>query len=345
MESITERILLLRQELTEALAKADNQEKLEAIRVVFTGRNGHIAALMNELKALPLEEKKQLGQTMNDFKLFAETAINGKKEALTQELLQQAAHKAQYFDVTISKKGATKGNLHLYTKIINHIEDIFISMGYAIANGPEIETEYYNFDALNIPASHPARDMFDTIWISDVPHTLLRTHTSPVQIHTMEKKGLPLAVIAPGRCYRLDATDATHDFMFTQLEALVIGKGITIANLLATAQTFGQAFFEKKDLNIRVRPSYFPFVEPGLEVDFTCPFCSGGCSICKKTGWIEIGGAGLVHPHVLRCGGIDPEIYSGFAFGFGIERLAMLKYRIPDIRLFHSTKMAVLDQF
>jgi len=187
--------------------------------------------------------------------------------------------------------------------------------------------------------------MYDTIWISDVPKMLLRTHSSPVQVGAIEERGVPLQVIIPGRCYRFEATDATHDFMFTQIEALVVGKNITIANLLATAQTFGQAFFGKKDLNIRVRPSYFPFVEPGLEVDFTCPFCTSGCSICKKTGWIEIGGAGLVHPHVLRGGGLDPAIYTGFAFGFGIERLAMLRNRIPDIRLFHSTRVEVLDKF
>jgi phenylalanyl-tRNA synthetase alpha chain len=345
MESITNRITKLKEELTTALQKALTDEHLEHVRVTFIGRNGHIAAIMNELKTLSLEEKRVFGPQLNELKEYAETSIKNKKEVLAQELLKRAAAKTQNFDVTISKKTELNGNLHLYTKIFNRIEDIFTSMGYAVTDGPEIESEYYNFDALNIPADHPARDMFDTIWISDIPNTLLRTHTSPMQVRTMENKGVPLAVIAPGRCYRLDAVDATHDFMFTQIEALVIGKNITIANLLATAQAFGQAFFEKKDLNIRVRPSYFPFVEPGVEVDFSCPFCSDGCAICKKTCWIEIGGAGLVHPHVLRCGGIDPEIYSGFAFGFGIERLAMLKYRIPDIRLFHSTKIAVLNQF
>ena len=218
-------------------------------------------------------------------------------------------------------------------------------MGYDIADGPEVETDFYNFQALNIPADHPARDMHDTFWLT-TPSLLLRTHTSPVQIRAMEHKPLPLAIFAPGRTFRNEATDASHLFMFTQGEGLVIDKNISIANLLATARAFLQAFFEKEDLHIRARPGYFPFVEPGIEIDASCPFCSGkGCSPCKKTGWIELLGAGLVHPNVLKAGGIDPQEYSGFAFGFGIERLAMIKYGINDVRLFHSSKLPFLRQF
>jgi phenylalanyl-tRNA synthetase alpha chain len=217
-------------------------------------------------------------------------------------------------------------------------------MGWHIADGPEVETDYYNFTALNIPDEHPAREMHDTFWL-DVPGMLMRTHTSTVQIHTMKKKELPLAVFAPGRCYRNEATDASHDFMFTQGEGLVIDKNISIANLLAIAQTFLQEFFEKKDLKIRARPGYFPFVEPAIEIDASCPFCKNGCSVCKKTTWIELLGSGLVHPNVLRHGNINPDLYRGCAFGFGMERLAMVKYGINDIRLFHSSKLQFLDQF
>ena len=344
MESLKSRIQKIKSQIPEALKQVTNDEALECFRITFLGRNGHIANIMGELKKLSLEEKHTFGPLMNELKVTAENSYQEKKQELLQAQLCQEAQQRQNFDVTISKT-ATDGSLHIYTQIIAQVESIFIPMGYSVADGPEVETEYYNFDALNVPENHPARDMQDTIWISDIPHLLLRTHTSPVQVRTMETRGVPLAIIAPGRCYRHDDTDATHDYMFSQIEALVIDKNISIANLLATAKTFGQSFFEKKDLDIRVRASYFPFVEPGLEIDYSCPFCSSGCQICKKTGWIEIGGAGMVHPHVLRCGSIDPDVYSGFAFGLGIERLAMLKYRIPDIRLFHSTKISVLDQF
>lgn len=345
MESLKKRIESVKNEFLGTLKQVADENALEAVRVNYLGRNGQMATLMDELKKLSVEEKREIGPLMNELKQLAQQAFDEKKESLTQAAAGTQAKRTENFDVTILKEPEWRGSLHIYSKIINRIEDIFISMGYDIADGPEIETEYYNFDALNLPGDHPARDMYDTIWISDVPNMLLRTHTSPVQIRTMEERGVPLQVVIPGRCYRFEATDATHDFMFTQLEALVVGKNITIANLLATAQTFGQAFFEKKDLNVRVIPSYFPFVEPGLDIMFSCPFCTSGCSICKKTGWIEIGGAGLVHPHVLRCGGLDPDIYTGFAWGLGIERLAMLRNRIPDIRLFHTTKVAVLDKF
>jgi len=217
-------------------------------------------------------------------------------------------------------------------------------MGFERADGPEIETDYYNFEALNIPEDHPARDMHDTFWLT-LPNMLLRTHTSTVQIRAMEQRDKPLAIFAPGRAYRNEETDASHDFMFTQLETLLIDKNVSMANLLATAKTFLQKIFNKQNLEIRVRPGYFPFVEPGVEIDAQCPFCTQGCSVCKKTRWIELLGAGLVHPNVLKYGGVDTDIYSGFAFGLGIERLAMIKHGITDIRLFHQNKESFLKQF
>lgn len=345
MNIFKDQILATKQEFAQALTSAVNEDALERVRVAFLGRNGALSKLMESLKKLSLEEKRTFGPLLNDLKLFAENAYNERKKEILHEYMCQQARKQQHFDVTAYRQESRVGSLHIYTQITARVENVFTSMGYALADGPELETEYYNFDALNIPDAHPARDMFDTIWISDVPHMLLRTHTSPVQIRMMERQGAPLAVFVPGRTYRHEATDATHDFMFSQVEGLFVDKNVSLANLLATAKNFLSELFETKDLNIRVRPGFFPFVEPGLEIDFSCPFCTTGCSVCKKSGFIEFMGAGLVHPHVLRSGGIDPEIYSGFAFGFGLERLAMVLYGINDIRLFHSNKLSFLRQF
>jgi phenylalanyl-tRNA synthetase alpha chain len=344
MKTLHEQIAALQSEFNNALATATTQQELEAVRIAFLGRNGRITELMHIIKTLSLEEKRVMGPVLNAFKVNAETAYNAKALELAHAEAQLAEQRTQFFDVTAYKPQPAPGTLHVYTRVIEQLEDIFISMGFTVVDGPEIETEYHNFTALNIPADHPAREMHDTFWL-DVPGMLLRTHTSPAQVRVMESQELPLAVFAPGRTYRNEATDASHDFMFTQGEVLFIDKNVSLSNLLATAQTFLQAFFEKKDLTIRARPGYFPFVEPGVEIDGSCPFCSTGCSVCKHTTWIELMGSGLVHPNVLRCSGIDPEIYSGFAIGFGIERLAMIKYGIDDIRLFHSAKINFLDQF
>lgn len=345
MIDLKNQINTVKQQFICALEAVSNAQELEALRVAFFGRNGHIPALMDQLKPLPLEGKKAFGPLLNELRQYAEQSFNAKKQALIEQKAHQEALKQQNFDVTAYRHTTLPGSTHIYTKVLEQFEDIFISMGYEIADGPEVETDYYNFQALNIAADHPARDMHDTFWLT-IPNLLLRTHTSTTQVHAMETKKLPLAIFAPGRTYRNEATDASHEFMFTQGEGLVIDKNISLANLLASAQAFLRAFFEKEDLKIRVRPGYFPFVEPGVEIDASCPFCSGaGCSPCKKTGWIELLGAGLVHPNVLRCSGIDPTVYSGFAFGFGLERLAMIKYGINDIRLFHSSKIHFLDQF
>ena len=340
MKDTEKNIKKIRKTCCDALKKAKTAVDVEQIRITYLGRNGKVAELMRQLKTAPLELKRTLGPLLNDLKNNLQNAYDARKH----QLETQSKKTSGLFDVTAYKPNQLRGSLHIYTQITDRFSEIFTSMGYTVVDGPEVETEYYNFTTLNIPADHPARDSHDTFWLGH-PDRLLRTHTSTVQAHEMEKTNPPIAIFAPGRVYRNEAVDATHDFLFTQGEGLFIDKNVSMANLLATAQAFLQAFFEKEDLQIRVRPGYFPFVEPGVEIDGSCPFCKKGCKICKQTGWIELLGAGLVHPNVLQISGIDPEIYSGFAFGFGIERLAIIKYGINDIRLFHSANIAFLDQF
>ncbi len=344
MKNLQDLIKITKQELIAALQAARTEKELEDVRIAYLGRTGKLLELMKQLKALPIEQKRTLGPLINELKTFAQEQYEAKKIQLQQQQAEQKAREQQYFDVTAYRPQKILGCTHIFTQLIEQLETIFISMGYDIADGPEVETDYYNFEALNIPADHPARDLHDTFWL-DVPNMLLRTHTSSVQVHAMETQKLPIALLAPGRCYRNEATDASHDFMFMQAEGLLIDHDVSMAHLLATAKTFLQEIFEKKDLAIRVRPGYFPFVEPGVEIDAACPFCTSGCSTCKKTGWIELLGAGLVHPNVLQASGIDSEQYSGFAFGFGLERIAMIKYGINDIRLFRSNNIEFLEQF
>jgi phenylalanyl-tRNA synthetase, alpha subunit len=331
-------------ELEQQLASANTGEQLEKLRVAFFGRNGKLTELMDAMKQLSLEDKKIFGPALNQLKKDSEQAYNDKKSNLEQELHKLEILKKQQFDVTAYKTGQLEGSQHVLTKVVEQIQDIFISMGYKIADGPELETEFYNFEALNIPKDHPARDSQDTFWF-DVPGLLLRTQTSTIQVHQMKNHGVPIAAVSTGRVYRQEATDASHDFAFSQYEGFFVDKDISMGNLLATMRTFLQEFFEKKDIEIRVRPGFFPFVEPGIEIDASCPFCKNGCSVCKKTKWIELLGAGLVHPNVLKCCDIDPEKYNGFAFGGGIERLAMIKYGINDIRFLHGANIDFLKQF
>jgi len=340
---LDESLKIVSRDYFNALEHAQTAEQLEEIRLKYLSRNGTIAHLMGQLKDLPPQEKSTFGPLLNNFKNKAVEAFEAKRfHIINQEILKkQQAHSS--FDVT-AYKAQPYGTLHPYTQTIEEIENIFISMGFEIADGPEIETDVINFEALNIPADHPARDMHDTFWL-DVPGMLLRTHTSTVQVHSMMQKRPPLAVIATGRCYRHEATDASHDIMFMQCEGLFIDKNVSISQLLGTTTTFLQAIFKKNDIKTRFRPGFFPFVEPGIEIDMSCPFCTSGCSTCKKTRWIEICGSGLIHPHVLRSCGIDPDHYSGFAFGFGLTRLVMLKYGIYDIRLLHSAHLDFLRQF
>ena len=344
MKNLKKQLEEIKTELDQAIKSATTQDELESVRVKFLGRKGKIALLMMQLKTLPIEQKRTLGPLLNQLKQHAQAAYDKQLETLQQESTRQTELQQQHFDVTTSRYDELKGTQHIYSHVIEQLEDIFISMGYDIADGPEAELDYYNFEALNIPSDHPARELEDTFWLN-IPNMLLRTQTSNVQARMMETKQLPLAIFAPGRCYRKEATDATHDFMFTQAEGLLIDKNISVAHLLATARAFLQAIFEKEDIKIRVRPGFFPFVEPGLEIDASCPFCKTGCSACKKTTWIELLGSGLVHPNVLKASGIDPNVYSGFAFGLGIERIAMIKHGINDIRLFHASSISFLDQF
>lgn len=343
-KNINQNIKDFKLELEQQLASASSNEQLEKLRITFFGRSGKLTELMDAMKELSLEDKKIFGPVLNQLKKDSEQAYNNKKNDLEQELRKLEILKQQQFDVTAYKPGQLEGSQHVLTKVVEQIQDIFISMGYKIADGPELETEFYNFEALNIPKDHPARDSQDTFWF-DVPGLLLRTQTSTIQVHQMKTCGAPVAAISTGRVYRQEATDASHDFAFSQYEGFFVDKDISMGNLLATMKTFLQEFFEKKDIEIRVRPGFFPFVEPGIEIDASCPFCKNGCSVCKKTKWIELLGAGLVHPNVLKCCNIDPEKYNGFAFGGGIERLAMIKYGINDIRFLHGANIDFLKQF
>jgi len=330
----------IRSEFLEKINAVTSSDGVEKLRIEFLGRKGSVATIVAAFKLLPESERRTLGPVIQELRSFLESTLDEKKGMLEQKKTVDQA----FFDVTTSRFSELKGRKHVYSQVIEQLEDIFLSMGYDIVQGNEVETDYYNFTALNIPENHPAREMTDTFWLAN-PGLLLRTHTSAIQARIMKERKPPLAIFSTGRCYRNEQTDATHDFMFMQAECMFIDTDVSVANLLATAQTFLRAIFDKHDLNIRVRPGFFPFVEPGLEIDSTCPFCKHGCSICKKTGWIEMLGSGLIHPNVLKMGGIDESKYSGFAFGMGIERLIMLRYGITDIRLFRSNKLSFLDQF
>jgi len=343
MSNLKQRIITLQKECLDTIQATTNLDQLETIRNNYLGRKGHIADLMSTMKDLTPDEKREFGPLLNQLKTDTHEAYEQKKELLFKQKIDAEHMQHINFDVSAYHATTLKPRLHIYTQIIEQLEDIFMSMGYQVADGPEVETDYYNFETLNIPKDHPARDMHDTFWLN-VPGMLMRTHTSTIQIHAMEDRKPPLAIFAPGRVYRNEAIDASHNFMFMQAEGLFIDKNVSMSHLLATAQQFLEALFEKK-IKIRVRPGFFPFVEPGVEIDAQCPFCQSGCSVCKKTTWIELLGAGLVHPNVLRCSGIDPEEYSGFAFGFGLDRLAIIKHKINDIRLFKNNKTTVLDQF
>lgn len=344
MKSLSQELEIIKKELIAAIATITHEASLESIRVAFLGRKGKIANLMEQLKNLPVEEKKIVGPLLNQFKTEAQEQLDKCADTLKKEASVRKNITQKNFDVSAYKYNELKGTSHIYTQIIADLEDVFISMGYSIADGPEVENEYYNFESLNIPSDHPAREAEDSFFL-EKKGMLLRTQCSNIQARAMEKNQPPIAIFSPGRVYRQEATDQTHDFLFTQAEILLVDKNISVSNLLATAHVFLRKIFENEALEIRVRPGFFPFVEPGLEIDASCPFCTTGCSVCKHTRWIELLGTGMVHPNVLRSSGIDPTVYSGFAFGMGIERIAMIKYGINDIRLFHSSKIKFLNQF
>jgi phenylalanyl-tRNA synthetase alpha chain len=327
-----------------ALHEVKDELVLEQVRVKFLGRNGLLTVLMKKLKELSVDERRLWAPRCNDLKHQALTAFEDKKQFLFEQKIEHENERLQNFDVTAYKPDQYRGSLHPLTSLIQRLEDILSSMGFDIRQGPELEVPFFNFEALNIPEDHPARDIQDTFWLKHEPY-LLRTHTSNVQIREMHQKKPPLAIASLGRVFRSEATDATHDFVFHQCEGFMVDTDISMAHLLAVTKSILTALFVKHDMNIRIRPSYYPFVEPGIDVDISCLFCTSGCSVCKKTGWIELAGAGLIHPSVLRSCSINPDHYRGFAFGFGIERLAMLMYGINDIRLFRSNKIDFLKQF
>ena len=323
------------------IARASDLAALEDVRVRWLGKKGSFTEQAKSLGALPAAERPAAGARINEAKDEVQAAIRVRHDELARaEIDRELA--ASRIDVTLPGRGEEAGGLHPVTEARLRIETLFRAAGFDVASGPEIEDDFHNFEALNIPPGHPARAMHDTFYFADA--RLLRTHTSPVQIRALQQRGAPLAIIAPGRVYRRDS-DLTHSPMFHQLEGLVVGENVSFANMKAALHGFLQAFFER-DLAMRLRPSFFPFTEPSAEVDMSCVFCEGkGCRVCKQTGWLEISGCGMVHPNVLRASGVDPERYSGYAFGAGIDRLAMLRYGVNDLRLFFENDLRFLRQF
>jgi len=318
-------------------------DDLEKIRVKTTGKKGFVTTMLKQLSSLSIEEKKTFGPKMHKLKTDVLSAIEEKKNNLEETALNKKLE-SEKIDPTLPGNKLKRGSLHPITLVINEAQRIFGKLGYVVAEGPEVETDFFNFGALNFPDDHPARDMHDTFYIDSDPATLLRTHTSNVQVHIMQEFKPPIKAIMPGKVFRSDA-DVSHSPVFHQVEGLYVDKNVSFSNLKATLQYFLDEFFQKGN-KIRLRPSYFPFTEPSAEIDVECVICKGtGCGVCKKTGWIEILGAGMVDPNVLKNVNIDPEVYSGFAFGVGVERLAMLKYGINNIKLFFDNHAYFTEQF
>jgi len=324
------------------IANVKNLKELEEFQIKYLGKKGIVKNMLKELSTLPSDKRAQAGRQLNELRDFIESQINELRKKFEEEEKQKRIQKER-IDVTIPGKRVEVGAIHILSQVQKEISEIFLSMGYEIAEGPEVELDYYNFEALNIPADHPARDTQDTFYISD--DVLLRTHTSPVQIRVMKSKKPPIKIISPGRVYRSDEVDATHSPIFHQIEGLFVDKGVTMADLKGTLEVFAKRFFGE-ETRVRFRPHHFPFTEPSAEVDISCIFCGGkGCKTCKGEGWIEILGAGMVHRKVLANCDIDPDEYTGFAFGMGVERIALLKYEIEDIRLFYENDLRFLKQF
>ncbi len=333
---------------SDELGKITDVNDLESWRISYLGRKGSLIQILRSLADLPLKERREVGARANELKEILESAFADKKRDLQHSLTLDQRREA--LDITLPGQKIPLGRLHPTTQMLEEICGIFSNMGFQVVEGPEVEWDYYSFEALNIPADHPARDMFATLWVDFEAKTggrpmLLRPHTSPVQIRVMEKSRPPIRIIAPGRVYRYEATDATHEWMFYQVEGLAVDRNITLADLKGTLFEFARCLFGE-DRKCRFRCDYFPFVEPGVEVAIDCLVCRGaGCRLCGNSGWIEILGAGMVHPEVLRRVDIDPEVYSGFAFGMGVERIPILRYGIDDIRLFYSNDLRFLGQF
>ena len=324
------------------VANANDLKNLDDARVLYLGKKGELTALLKGLGKLSKEERPVMGEAINEAKVEIQQLIENRKDELEEIALEKRILEEK-IDVTLPGRNVEKGGLHPITQTLIHIENIFTKGGFEVELGPEIEDDFHNFSALNIPEHHPARAMHDTFYFS--ANTVLRTHTSPVQIRTLERQKPPVRIIAPGRVYRCDS-DVSHTPMFHQVEGLIVDKEATLAQLKGLLIDFLRSYFEKDDLQVRFRPSYFPFTEPSAEADIECVICGGeGCRVCKKTGWLEVLGCGVVHPNVLKAVGIDPEEFSGLAFGMGVERLAMLRYGVNDLRLFFENDIRFLKQF
>ena len=337
-----EKLELLKSEALKAISAATDEKAIDEVRVKYLGKKGELTAILKQMGGLSPEERPIMGQMVNKAKAELEEAINNafadfKAKAADQKL------KEETLDITMPSTPAKKGGLHPLNVVLNDMIDIFQSMGFDVVDGPEVETDHYNFEALNVPQDHPARDMQDTFYLAE--NLLLRTQTSAAQIRTMENRKPPIKIICPGRVYRADEVDATHSPVFHQIEGLVVDKNITMCDLKGVLEQFAHEIYGK-ETEVKFRPSFFPFTEPSVEVDVTCSECRGkGCRVCKGSGWIEILGAGMVHPRVLKACGIDPEEYSGFAFGIGLDRLTTTRYKISDIRLLFENDLRFLKQF
>ncbi len=335
-------IELIRKAASECIRNAEVPASLEELRVKYLGKKGEVTSLLKQMGKLSPEERPVMGQAVNTLRAEIESQLDERRKAL-QAIEKEARLLSETLDVTMPGKPVEMGHKHPLSIVLDEVKDIFLGMGFTIEDGPEVEYDYYNFEALNIPKGHPARDTQDTFYIED--NILLRTQTSPVQIRVMEKKAPPIRIISPGRVYRSDAVDATHSPIFHQIEGLVVDKGITMSDLKGNLLALAKRLYGE-DTRIRLRPHHFPFTEPSCEIDVSCFKCGGkGCPMCKDEGWIEILGAGMVHPKVLKNGGIDPEVYSGYAFGLGLERLTMFRFGLDDMRNMYENDMRFLQQF
>ncbi|MBO5745711.1 MAG: phenylalanine--tRNA ligase subunit alpha [Clostridia bacterium] len=337
-----EKLQSLKSEALAAVAAATDEKLLDEVRVKYLGKKGELTAILKQMGSLSPEERPIMGQLVNQAKAELEEAISVAQNGFKTKAAE-AKLKAETLDITMPSTPAKKGGLHPLNIVLNDMIDIFQSMGFDVVDGPEVETDYYNFEALNVPQDHPARDMQDTFYLAE--NLLLRTQTSAAQIRTMETRKPPIKIICPGRVYRADEVDATHSPVFHQIEGLVVDKNITMCDLKGVLEQFAHEIYGK-ETEVKFRPSFFPFTEPSVEVDVTCSECRGkGCRVCKGSGWIEILGAGMVHPRVLKACGIDPEEYSGFAFGIGLDRLTTTRYKVSDIRLLFENDLRFLKQF
>ncbi len=337
-----ERLEAIKAAAQAAIESAQDEKAIEELRIKYLGKKGELTAILKQMGQLSPEERPKMGQLVNEAKSKLESFISEKSADLKEKATEMKL-RSETVDITMPAKKRTVGRLHPLNTVLNDMIDIFQSMGFDVLDGPEVETDHYNFECLNVPADHPARDMQDTFYLAD--NLLLRTQTSAAQVRTMETRKPPIRIICPGRVFRADEVDATHSPVFHQIEGLVVDKGITMCDLKGVLEQFAHEIYGP-ETKVKFRPSFFPFTEPSVEVDVSCSECGGkGCRVCKGSGWIEILGAGMVHPNVLRSCGIDPEVYSGFAFGIGLDRLTTTRYKISDIRLLFENDKRFLEQF